>query len=145
MRKATWTRSVILLLGVALLALPQMGSGAEEKKPKGVTVKQILEVTYAIQKTDPPSLIVKVVGQVPSGGYQDVKLTRVKHAKPPKDGIQEYMLTAVPPDGFGIQVISKVTAQDTWKKYKKEAPWIKGIRVKGEGTGVVVKKFAKGK
>src|SRR5262245_40718262 len=119
MRKVTWTRSVILLLGVALLALPQVGSRAAEKKPKGVTVKKIIEVTYAIQESEPPNLVVKVVGQVPTGGYQGVKLTRVKHAKPPKDGIQEYVLTAVPPDGIALQVISRVTAQDTWKKYKK--------------------------
>jgi hypothetical protein len=144
MRKMTWNYLSVFVLGLALAALPQAGSRAADKA-KLVTVKTILEVTYAIQESEPPNLVVTAVGQVNSGEYKDVKLTRVKYTKPPKDGIQEYVLSAVPPSGAAIQVISKVTATDTWKAYKKEAPWIKGIRVKGAGDGVVVKKFARGK
>src|SRR5262245_57557598 len=145
MRKVTWTRIAIVLLGLAFLASTRAAGLADDpKKPKKVTVKKILEVNYKITNGNTSKLRVRAVGQVSSGDYKDVKLTRVKYAKPPKDGIQEYVLTAVPPDGFVIQVISKVTAEDTWKGYMKEAPWIKGIRIKGEGAGVVVKKFEKG-
>jgi hypothetical protein len=145
MRQANWTRCSIALLGVALLAWTQAGRADDKDKPKKVTVKKILEITYTLTKSEPTKLVVRAVGQVPTGGFTNVKLTRVKHTKPPKDGIQEYVLTAVPPSGIASQIVSKVKAEDTWKGYKKAAPWIKGVRVKGVGNGVLVKKFEKGK
>jgi hypothetical protein len=43
---------------------------------------------------------------------------------PPADGIQDYILTAIKPDGIVTQQISNVTAKDTWKAYTKDAPWL---------------------
>jgi hypothetical protein len=62
------------------------------------------------------------------------------YGKPPADGIQDYFLLATPPDGIAAQVVSKVTAADTWKGLDEKAEkWLKGVRVHGVGGGTVVK------
>lgn len=111
----------------------------ESQKPEPITVEKILKVEFVIQEMAPPNLVVTVIGEVPSSGYESVKLTRVTYVKEPEDGIQDYTLTAVPPSEPAMQVLSEVKAEDTWKRYTEEAPWLKGIRVHGVGDGVVVK------
>src|SRR5690606_3917164 len=105
----------------------------DEQKPKAEVVKTILSVDYAIQESFPPTLVVTAVGQVPTGGWTGAKLTRRNREKPPADGIYEYDLTAVPPSGAATQVISKVTAKDSWKDPPKG---LKGLKVYGAGKGV---------
>lgn len=124
-----------------LIALTVMLSGATSLKaddPKPITVPKILKVTYHIEKILPPNLVVNAIGEVTTGGYTDVKLTRVVYTKIPDDGIQDYVLTAVPPSGIASQVISQVEASDKWKDYPA---WVKGIRVRGVKDGIVVVKF----
>ena len=137
-------------LGVGLLLMAmtaQRSSLAQEnggKKSEPRIIKKILKVAFAIEEIAPPNLVVTVSGQVPTGGYEKAKLVRVVYATPPDDGIQDYVLFAVPPSGFATQVISEVKAADRWKGYEKEAPWLKGIRVHGVDDGVVVKMLRKG-
>ena len=116
----------------------QQSDAVQPKEPP--LVKKITKIEFQVQEKDPPNLLVTVVGEVPSGGYTNVKLVRVKHKEPPKDGIQEYRLVAEPPSGPAIQVISEVKASDTWVDVSKHAPWLKGVRVLGEGDGIKVKK-----
>ena len=138
---ACWT-----LVGVVPSAgLAQAEKPGGKKPAQAPVVKKILEVQYAEQEIEPPNLVVTAVGQVPTAGYRDVQLVRVRYTTPPKDGIQDYYLRAMPPSGIAAQVISKVKASDTWKAYRKEAPWIKGVRVHGVDGGVVVKMFSPGK
>lgn len=131
-------RALSLMTGaavaVALAGVPVQGQKPnDEKKTKARVVTTILSVDYAIQESFPPTLVVTAVGQVPTGGWSGAKLTRRTYAKPPTDGIYEYDLTAVPPDGFATQVISKVTAKDNWKDPPKG---LKAIKVHGVGKGV---------
>src|ERR1700677_2588933 len=116
-------------LGVAFLLGP-LGS-AQEKKDGPRIVAKILKVELAEQDIEPPNLIVTVTGQVNTGGYTKPRLVRAIYAKPPEDGIQDYFLMAVPPDGIAAQIISEVKASDTWKSFTKEAPWLKGVRIHG--------------
>lgn len=111
---------------------------AEDKGPPPQVVKKILKVEYTFEKIAPPNLVVTVEGQVNTGGYTNVTLKRATYVTPPKDGIQDYTLYATPPDGIALQVISTVTAKDTWKAYPA---WVKGVRVRGVDGGIVVKKF----
>lgn len=111
---------------------------AEEVDPKSVTVPRILKVTHQIQESDPPNLVLNVVGEVPTGGYTNAKLFRVIYKKAPQDGIQDFILKAVPPAGVATTVISQVTASKTWKGYPD---WVKGIRVHGIKSGTVLIKF----
>ncbi|MFH1300259.1 MAG: hypothetical protein ABIK07_04295 [Planctomycetota bacterium] len=124
----------LVLNGAALLK-------ADEEKSKPVTVPKILKVTHQIQTSFPPNLVVQVIGEVPTGGYTDAKLERAVYVMPPKDGIQDYFLKAVPPTGLAITVISQVKASDTWKKFPS---WVKGIRVHGVDDGIVLVKFDQG-
>ena len=127
------------LAAAAVLGLSDPTAGQDAKKAEPKTVATIVKVELAIQEIAPPNLVVTATGEVPTGGWSGAKLTRKTYVTPPKDGIQDYTLTAVPPDGVAAQVISTVKASDTWKAYTKEAPWLKGVRVHGEGKGVVVK------
>lgn len=114
----------------------------DAKKDKGQAVKEVLEVKYEVLESAPPILAVTATGQVPTGGWTGAKLTRRDYEKPPKDGIYEYDLTAVPPDGIATQVLSKVTATDKWKDPPKD---MKGIKVYGVGDGVKTIKFGEKK
>lgn len=111
---------------------------AEKPKSKAITVPKILEVTHQLQKTNPPTLFLYVVGEVPTGGYTNVILERAVYVKPPEDGIQDYYLKAVPPSGVAITVISEVKASDVWIDLPV---WVKGIRVHGEKHGIQTVQF----
>tara|TARA_R110002111_G_scaffold262851_2_gene341818 strand:- start:12176 stop:12850 length:675 start_codon:yes stop_codon:yes gene_type:complete len=127
----------------ALLALTLIGNSAaalkaDEEKSKPVTVPKILKVTHQIPKSHPHNLFVNVIGEVPTGGYTNAKLEKAVYVTPPKDGIQDYFLKAVPPSGPAITVISQVKSLDLWVGFPS---WVKGIRVHGVDDGIVVVKF----
>lgn len=113
-----------------------VSNGAE--KPARVTVAKIISVHCAFQKRNPPNLVVTATGQVSTTGFSEVRLQRVEHPKPPADGIQDYVLTAVPPAGIVAQVLSQVEASDTWIDYRRDALWLKGVRIHGVGDGTKV-------
>jgi hypothetical protein len=95
------------------------------------TVPTIVSVTCTIQKSAPPQLIVVANGEVPTGGWSGETLNRRTYVSAPADSIWEYDFMATPPSGMATQVITPVTAQDTWA-YPQS---IVGIRVYGEGSG----------
>lgn len=135
----------LLQIRYALLALTLIGNTAtalkaDEAKSKPVTVSKILKVSHQIEieESFPPNLYVKAIGEVPTGGYTNVKLERAIYVTPPQDGIQDYFLKAVPPSGPAITVISQVEAIDLWHGFPS---WVKGIRVHGVKDGTVVVKF----
>jgi hypothetical protein len=99
-------------------------------------VKKITKSEHTILKLIPPTLTVTAVGQVPTGGWTNAELVRMTYVTPPADGIQDYELKAKKPDGIVTQALSTVTAKNEWKNYSKEAPWMKGFRIKGEGDGI---------
>jgi hypothetical protein len=137
LRTATWFFAAAV--GVTLIGGVTVAQKKDDaKKDRGQVVKTIIKVDHAIQESFPPVLVVTATGQVPTGGWSDAKLKRRDYEKPPKDGIYEYDLTAVPPDGIATQVISKVTAKDSWKDPPKD---MKGIKVYGVGDGVKTIKF----
>ena len=104
--------------------------------PKPQLVPVIEDVTYAVQKINPPVLIVKVTGQVRTLGYSKPTLTRTQSVTPPQDGVQDYQFTAIPPTGIAGQALAEVHAEDAWPDFEKSAPWLKGVRIRGTGTGV---------
>ena len=93
------------LMGVAttvcvaiVVSLQDSANAADKKKkPEPQIVKKILKVEYSIEKILPPNLVVTATGQVPSSGYKDAILVRVRYTTPPADGIQDYILFVVPP------------------------------------------------
>ncbi|VTR97228.1 hypothetical protein [Tuwongella immobilis] len=134
-------RRVICLAGLGMLLGGFVHGEDGNKQPEPIIVKKILSVDYSIQKINPPNLVVSVVGQVPTGGYTKPTLVRTIYVTPPEDGIQEYTLMVVPPTGVVTNALAKVKAEDTWKGYTKEAPWVKGVRILGVGKGILEKRF----
>ena len=124
-----------------LCLIPFPGAQQNEKKDRETIVPRIKAVDVKMLQTNPPGLSVSVVGEVPTGGYQNVRLVRVTFPKPPLDGIQEYRFVATPPAGQAIQALTEVSATDTWNNFRNDAPWIKGIRVHGIGNGTGVRMF----
>ncbi len=128
----------VCLTGVMMLSLPR--SLAESKKdPQPRIVTKIINVDCAVEKMHPPNLVVRAVSQVSTGGWTKARLVRVTYATAPEDGIQDYIMFAVPPSGAATQAFSKVEATNRWEGYADEAPWIKGVRVHGCHDGVLVR------
>lgn len=103
-------------------------------------VPTILKIEYAIEKTNPPNLLVTAYGQVPTLGWTKVQLLRRIYVTPPADGIWEYDLLALRPTGIVPQVLTTVKASNKWKDYDAS---IKGIRVYGIDKGVKEVSFKK--
>jgi hypothetical protein len=140
-----WARFVLMLTMV-------LGGAACGKKPPGpVTgdtttppvataaqapeaVPTIVSIRCAINKSDPPQLVLDVGGEVPTGGWTDPLLNPRTYVTPPANGIWEYDFTAVRPTGTTTQVITPIAASHTWSDYP--AATLKGVRVYGVGTGM---------
>ena len=132
--------SLVCLVG--LLAGSIASFAAEEKpaKPEPKIAKKIDNVTIEFTKGDKPEFVVTASTTVPTGGYK-AELRRLVYIKQPDDGIQDYELQLIKPDGFVTQVISEVKASDSMPA--ESAAWMKGVRVRGEGDGIVVKMIDK--
>jgi hypothetical protein len=131
--QAALLATAVLLAAVLFAALGTLSALADEKPPEPVTVNKVLSA-----KLEPRSgeLTVRAVGEVPTAGFTKPTLTRVTYIKPPDDGIQDYTFQAVPPSGIVAQVVSRVEASDIWKS---PPAWVKGVRIRGVGDGVLVK------
>ena len=122
-----------IMAGVFMLFSQGMLAVNGEGKPQPVTIKKVVSAKLDIEKG---SLKVTAVGEVPTGGYTKPTLTRVQYFRKPDDGIQDYTFEALPPAGVAAQVISEVTATETWRLLPA---WVKGVRIQGAGDGVLVK------
>lgn len=126
----------LVCLGTTLL--PLKGS-TEDPPQKRITVDTIIDVDVALEKEEPPNLLITATGEVPPAGYTDAQLHRASYEKPPADGIQDYFLTAMRPNGVVAQVVTKVNASNRVIDYQTKAPWSRGVRIHGVGKGVLVK------
>lgn len=96
------------------------------------TVPTVVSVICMIHKS-PSQLRVTANGEVPTGGWTGPALRRRTYVAAPADSIWEYDFVATPPAGMATQVITPMTAEDTWADYSQS---IIGIRVYGEGSGI---------
>lgn len=155
----TILRRAILKLGLSsgvaalLAAISAPTSAAEPPPPAGENrklgkVRQLVPsvptVEVEVLDTDPMRLVVIAKGQVPTGGWKEITLVRATYAEPPADGICDFFLLATSPEGIAAQVITDVSATNTWKGYYDEAKWLKGVRVHG-AKGSVVKMLEGGR
>lgn len=130
-----FVRAAALAVVASLLAFPVASAEEKKEEKKGEVLKTVIDVKADYDK-EKKALTVTAIGQVPTGGWKDAKLTPRKYKDAPKDGIYEFDLTAVRPEGFVTQVISKVTAKYTWENPPAD---LKGIKVYGSGEGKTVK------
>ncbi|HEY1192233.1 MAG TPA: hypothetical protein VGE74_31705 [Gemmata sp.] len=120
-------------------ALGSVATAEDKKEEKGEVLKKVIEVKHEFDK-DKKKLTLTAVGQVPTGGWSGAKLTPRKTKEAPKDGIYEFDLTAVRPNGIVTQVISRVKASHTWENPPAD---IKGVKVHGTGEGTKTIQFDK--
>ncbi|MBX3443100.1 MAG: hypothetical protein KF774_11905 [Planctomyces sp.] len=128
----------------AALWLATVPALAEDIKLAPITVPKIKSADVVVLTSDPGILRVTAYGEVPTSGIQGTTLTRVIYVMPPGDGIQDYVMTSLKPDGIVAPVLTPVKASDEWPDFQQEAPWLKGIRIHGVGKGVYEKKFENG-
>lgn len=121
---------LIVFFGLVVVSL----NGCAEK-PKTEIVPKVKQVIHSILESKPPAISLQVFGEVRSGAYSDVRLTRTNHKNVPSQGIQDYTFTTCFTAGNNDQLVSEVFAEDVWKNYETDAPWLKGIRIKGVGDG----------
>ena len=108
----------------------QTGAGAQQQQQQ--TVPTIVSITCRITKS-PSQLVVTANGEVPTGGWSGATLNRRTYVAAPADSIWEYDFFATPPSGMAAQVLSPISAENTWADYPAS---IVGVRVFGEGSGV---------
>jgi hypothetical protein len=104
-----------------------------------VRIPRILKIEHALLKSNPPTLVVTVTGQVNTAGWSDPQLSRRVYVRPPADGIWEFDLFAIPPAGKPPAAVSKIQAADRWPDF--DAAIVKGVRVYGVDDGVVEVRF----
>jgi hypothetical protein len=91
-------------------------------------------VRCAINKSNPPQLVVTAYGNVPTGGWTGPTLEPRVYVAPPADGIWDYDFKATPPAGPATQVITPIEATHTWPDYSPAT--LKGVRIHGDEAGV---------
>lgn len=125
-------RAALATTAAALLVGPfAAGADAAEEKPQPMKrVPEVLDVQVSFTRTRPAGMVVRVKGEVPTGGWTDAQLLRRIYLKTPEDGMWEYDLIARPPSGIATQVITPVTAVDTWLGFHNA---VRGVRVYGDG------------
>jgi hypothetical protein len=138
-----FTRALVMALvgalGMTSLTAAEKPEPVKEEKPKDVLLKTIIDAKAEFDK-DKKKLTIDATGQVPTGGWKGAKLTPRVYVKAPADGIWEFDMTAVRPEGIVTQVVSKVKATHTWENPPAE---LKGIKIYGEGEGVKTVKIEK--
>lgn len=101
-------------------------------------VPYIKDIKPSVQKSDPPNLIVEVVGDTPNPGWVFPMLVRRIYVTPPADGIWEYDFLAVR-SGSPLTVLEEIRASNFWEDYDEKN--VKGVRVYGVDEGVMQRKL----
>lgn len=111
---------------------PDTGSETGSAAATPTTVPTIVSVTCTLQKS-PSQLTIVASGEVPTAAWTGATLRRRTYVAAPADSVWEYDFVATPPSGMAAQMITPITAQDTWADFPAQS--VAGIRVYGEGTG----------
>lgn len=67
------------------------------------------KIEIALNKSNPPSLVVNAYGKTKTAGWTDIRLQPLwNRTHPPKDGIYEFVFVGTPPSGPAQDVITEV-------------------------------------
>ena len=99
-------------------------------------IMEVTEVEVTIQKTNPPQLVVKAVGNASSSSHFNPSLERREHVVFPDDGIQEYDFFINVPDGIITTDIKEgvKTDPDVWDNFPQDL--LKGVRVSARNNKI---------
>ncbi|WP_430967354.1 hypothetical protein [Spongiimicrobium sp. 2-473A-2-J] len=100
-------------------------------------VLKVLEIELLIQEINPPNLVIKVKGEVTSGGWTNARLVPYIYIAPPVDGIYEFDFVADAPGGIITQPIASIDAKPyTWEAFPEE---LKGVKVYASSNNLIEK------
>jgi hypothetical protein len=108
---------------------PKSSPVASEPTP----VPQVDSIKCAINKSNPPELVVTAYGTVPKSGWTDEQLEPRQYTTPPADSTWDYDFSARRPEAGG-DIMTPIQAEHRWPDYP--ARDLRGVRVHGVGAGV---------
>lgn len=138
MTMRTDMRLISCVVAVAAIACggnrpePAVDTAAPAQQTQQQTVPTVVSVVCMVHKS-PSQLHVTANGEVSTGGWTGPALRRRTYVAAPVDSIWEYDFIATPPAGMATQVITPISAEDTWADFPQS---VIGIRVYGEGSGI---------
>lgn len=133
MRQLPWCVCAIIVACSGNKPDTDVNKGSEQRQQQqGQTVATIVSVTCTVRKS-PAQLVVQANGEVPTAGWTAATLNRRTYVAAPADGIWEYDFVASPPAGMAAQMITPISAENTWADYPAT---VVGVRVYGEGSGI---------
>lgn len=98
-------------------------------------------VRLALNKKNPPDLVVAATGEVTSTGWSDIELSPYIYITPPQDGVWDFDFVGKPPRGFANLVILPVSASFVVPDVDLANFWGEGMPLKGvrvhSATGAV--------
>lgn len=78
------------------------------------TVYSVDGIRLALNKSNPPQLVIRAKDQVPTAGWSDGRLSPYVYIRPPTDGIYEFDFVASAPEGMVAQAFEAIDAEYTW-------------------------------
>ncbi len=124
----------ILAVGLGFASQPGVGVQKTNYGPK--MADDFYDVSWSIDHANDSNLVVLVEAIDPRGEPRNPKIIPGRYEIPPEDGIQDLFVMAEPA-WPGPKTWTKYTVKYIWKDFRKDAPWVKGIRVHS-GVGPVV-------
>ncbi len=89
-------------------------------------VLRVLDIELSIEKSNPPSLVIKAKGEVQTGGWTKGHLSPYVYIVPPADGIYEFDFLADAPEGIVTQGLSKIESKPfIWKDFSADLVGVK--------------------
>ena len=135
------SRHLIALTAMALLCAAAAFPAANllaQRRLAHVPVNEVVSVYCALEKSNPPSALVKAKGRVTTGGYTNPRLVMVFDVVAPLDGIQDFLFSVDPP--APDMVVQRVSTEHETPEFRIERilSWMKGVRV-GSATNRIEK------
>lgn len=78
-------------------------------------ILSLSSVDLLVNRTDPPSLVIRVQGTTGTPGWKNIRLEPLEKTLS-ADGIMDFEVVGDAPDGIVIQVLSPVMADEVWTK-----------------------------
>lgn len=101
-------------------------------------VFEVTSVSHEIQKTYPPTLVIKALGRVSTSGWSNGQLQPHVYIDPPSDGIYGFDFVADAPTGIELEMISDIESKAfEWQGYPDS---LKGVKVHSS-TNAITENF----
>jgi outer membrane lipoprotein-sorting protein len=120
---------LVLIIGMLVMNSASIGTGQEKPAEDCDSVPVPIIKDVQIKYDGMKSIEITAMGTVPTGGYKNHSLIRRTYIRAPADGIWEYEMYTCKPSGIVTQVVTNITAKDTWESPPAS---LKGIRVFGD-------------